>query len=715
MAISDISVTARPRTPPGKRPFIVIGAALGVLLLIAAALAWRVVVEERARDLENWQIRLGIVADGRLAAITDWLDRQMGEVSALAGNPSIQLYLSELGAAGGDPSQIVDDGAQQSYLRNLLIATAQRSGFVAASPGPGPVVNANLRRPGFAGLLVLDVKKQPVAGTPEAPPLDGRLAEWVAGAAADKRAILDIFPGAESVPTMAFLAPILDVEAGGTPGQGARGRPVGYVVGVKPVVGELFPLLRPPGPPEPGARSMLVRPDGAAIEFITPTGDGAAPRRLAKDTPELAAAFAMAAPGGFAIRRDESGKLALVTGRAVPGTPWTLVHEVERGVALGESDRRGTRLAIAFGLALAVIGGGLVVVWREASSRRATAAAAAFETMAKRFENQSELLRLVTDSQPNAIFIADEHGRYRFANLETERRTGLAEPDLIGKTLDAVLGPAVAARYLTRNAHALATRQRVNAIDHVGEGGEMRVLQTAHVPLAPAPDRPPSVLVVEEDLTALVGERERRERILRQLVRAMTAAVDRRDHFAADQSVQVAALARAIAEEMGLDPTIAETAEIAGNLVNFGKLLVPSELLTKAHPLSETEIHLIRSSINATADFLAGIEFDGPVIETLRLMPERWDGGGPQGVKGEAIPMGSRIVAVANAFVAIASPRAWRPSSDVDTALNQLMERIGTQFDRRVVVALVSYLDNRGGRARWLALVEGAAAPSAVA
>jgi hypothetical protein len=170
LAISDISVTARPRTPPGKRPFIVIGAALGVLLLIAAALAWRVVVEERARDLENWQIRLGIVADGRLAAITDWLDRQMGEVSALAGNPSIQLYLSELAAAGGDPSQIVDDGAQQSYLRNLLIATAQRSGFVAASPGPGPVVNANLRRPGFAGLLVLDVKKQPVAGTPEAPP-----------------------------------------------------------------------------------------------------------------------------------------------------------------------------------------------------------------------------------------------------------------------------------------------------------------------------------------------------------------------------------------------------------------------------------------------------------------------------------------------------------------------------------------------------------------
>jgi HD-GYP domain-containing protein (c-di-GMP phosphodiesterase class II) len=166
---------------------------------------------------------------------------------------------------------------------------------------------------------------------------------------------------------------------------------------------------------------------------------------------------------------------------------------------------------------------------------------------------------------------------------------------------------------------------------------------------------------------------------------------------------------------MGLDPVIAETAEIAGNLVNFGKLLVPPELLTKAHPLSEAEIHLIRSSINATADFLAGIEFDGPVIETLRLMPERWDGGGPQGVEAEAIPMGSRIVAVANAFVAIASPRAWRPSSDIDAALNQLMERIGTQFDRRVVVALISYFDNRGGRARWSALVDGAAAPPAVA
>src|SRR5207302_2662956 len=133
----------------------------------------------------------------------------------------------------------------------------------------------------------------------------------------------------------------------------------------------------------------------------------------------------------------------------------------------------------------------------------------------------------------------------------------------------------------------------------------------------------------------------------------------RRDKYAADQSTRVATLSRAVAEEMELPPGLAETVETAGYLMNFGKLLVPPELLTKTGPLSEAEMVLIRSSIQTTADIIAGIEFDGPVVETLRQMQERFDGEGPRGLKGDAILLTARIVAVANAFVAMASPRAY--------------------------------------------------------
>ncbi|HZW72504.1 MAG TPA: HD domain-containing phosphohydrolase [Caldimonas sp.] len=243
------------------------------------------------------------------------------------------------------------------------------------------------------------------------------------------------------------------------------------------------------------------------------------------------------------------------------------------------------------------------------------------------------------------------------------------------------------------------------------------MLQSSHIPLPPmhlaqGPDLPRSVLVVEHDVTDLARERERRERTLKQLVAALTAAVDRRDCFASDQSTRVAALARTIALEMGLSPELAETAETAGNLMNFGKLLVPPELLTKAGQLSEEERALIRASIQTTADIIAGIEFDGPVVETLREMQERVDGNGPRGLKGEAIPVTARVVAVANAFVAMASPRAYRSGGDVDGAVDALLRETGSAFDRRVVAALITYLDSRGGRAEWAAMANGGNAGS---
>lgn len=703
---SELAISEAPAPQGiGNRAIVLGGAALVVFLLLGVALVYRVIGDERARDMAAWQSRLGLIADGRAAAVTSWVEHQFDEMKGIAENESVQLYMSELSAAGGDLAQVTDEPAQATYLRNLLIVTAQRGGFTA--PSPGPAVNANVRRLGLAGIALLGGDKRPLVGTPGMPPIEGRLADWLAAVPRGQRALLDMFAGADGAPAMAFVAPVFSIEGGADGSQ-----QIGYVLGLKPVADELFPLLRPPGPAEPGAEAVLVRPEGAAIAYLSPLLDGTLPlqRRLARDTPDLAEAFAAAEPGGFALKRDYHDTLVLVTGRALPPTPWTLAYKVDRDVALAESDRRGTRLAVFSGLALAVIAGGLGAAWYYASSRRATQAAAAFRALAHRFESQGALLRLVTDSQPNAIFIADASGRYRFANRETARRAGIAEQDLHGKTLDQVLGPAAASRTLELNKAALACDRPVSAVDRVERGGETVVLQSSHVPLPEGPDLPRSVLVVEQDVTELAREREHRERIMKQLVSAMTAAVDRRDRYAADQSMRVAVLARAVAEEMGLAPVLAETAEIAGNLMNFGKILVPPELLTKAGELSQSEISLIRSSIQTTAEIIAGIEFDGPVVETLRQMQEHWDGTGPRGLRGEEILPTARIVAVANAFVAMASPRAYRSGGDIDKAVTELLAKVGSRFDRGVVAALIAYLDNRGGRARWSGLAAGRSA-----
>ena len=147
--------------------------------------------------------------------------------------------------------------------------------------------------------------------------------------------------------------------------------------------------------------------------------------------------------------------------------------------------------------------------------------------------------------------------------------------------------------------------------------------------------------------------------------------------------------------------------------MNLGKILVPAELLTKRGRLSDEEIQQVRGSILASADLLEGIEFEGPVVETLRQLQERWDGiGKPRGLKGEEIIVTARIVAVANAFVAMVSPRAYRPGIGFDEAIEMLLSQVGTVFARGTVAALVNYLDNRKGREEWSGFAEAPAAPS---
>jgi len=152
---------------------------------------------------------------------------------------------------------------------------------------------------------------------------------------------------------------------------------------------------------------------------------------------------------------------------------------------------------------------------------------------------------------------------------------------------------------------------------------------------------------------------------------------------------------------MGLDAVTIDTAETAGNLMNVGKILVPEQILTRSGDLSDSEMQQVRASILASTELLKQVEFDGPVVETLDQAHERWDGNGPRGLAGEAILLPARVIAVANAFVALVSARAHRAGLGFDAAVDTLLKETGSAFDRRVVAALISVLDTRGGRVDW--------------
>jgi len=705
------SATAKPSTFVNKtgphfdlkgdpRMVLKIGATFaGIVAAVAATfyLVLSFVNDARDRDIQAWQVRLGIIADSRASAVEAWIGRQYNTLEGLADNQALKLYFTRLNidrrsGTGTQP-------AEAQYLGTLLTVTAARTGFQARPLGPD--ARANVKRIGVAGLALMDMAGRTVVSTGHFPPIESDLRTFIGRLPRGKSAFFGPFRAPSGKVSIAFVRPIFGIQ---------HNRQIGIVLGIKPVAAELYPLLKQPGLPGGTQETILIRRNGSVITYLSPLADGTKPlaRSLAQNTPKLAAAFAIANSGDFDIRRDYRGTDVLVTSRALKTAPWVLMHKIDRDDALGPSDSRARRMLIFLLLGVVIVGAAILGLWRHGASRRATAAAAKFRDMADRFEQQRNFLSLLTDAQPNAIFIADAATRVQFANAEAARRSGMQSTDMIGKSLDTILGP-IRAKVLQRlNREAAEEGRQIADVHRVEVDGEEMVYQTKHIPLALERDLPRGVLVVEEDVTAAVTEREGRLKSLRALVGTLVAVVDRRDPNAAHHSARTAFIARAVAEEIGLDQDHCEAAEYAGQLMNLGKILVPQEILTKQGALTADEMRQVHEGIQATADLLEGVDFDGPVVKTLRQVQAHWDGSGyPEGLKGAEIIVSARIVAVANAFVALTSQRAHREGISVDEAIETLLAGVGTVHDRKVVAALISFLDNHGGRERWAAFKPG--------
>lgn len=680
-----------------NRTAVVAAALLLLLAILGVWLVFRFVNSERERELQQWQIRLGIVAESRAAAVSDWLDSHFETLTHLAENASLQLYLTELQLVQGDRTLVTDESAQAQFLANLLTAVAERGGFDATPEGPR--VNANVERVGLAGLMLTDPDGTPLVATNGMPPPTDRLRRFIAGAERGSRAQLDLYLAPNGQPAMAFLVPVFAI-------QGERGASdvVGLIVGVRLVGDDLFKRLSQPGEALGTAETYLLRRDDAVLTYLSPLADGTPPLKLtlAVDTPQLAGAMLSARPGGFGIVRNYRGVEVLATSRAIAGAGWTLIRTVERDEALGAADRRLTILLAILLLAILVVGVTIVAVWRHGTSLRSAEAAERFRQSTERFQSLSRFLRVVTDGQPTAIFAVDHEGRYSFANRQAAVEAGMDAEDMLGKSLNSVLGAAYAGLLEPVNRDVIENGKPRTEWHDLRTGPGRRLLKTVHIPLSASGDHEAGVLVISEDITALEEAREKRAETLRELVSTCVAVVDRRDPYSANHSARVAEVARAIAEAMKLPAVEVETCDIAGALMNLGKVLVPEEVLTKTDKLSEEELELIRQSVQTSAELIQGVDFDGPVYETIRQIQEHWDGAGqPRGLSGEDILLTARVVAVANAFVALASARAYRTGMSFDKAAEILLSEAGRTFDRRPVMALLNYLDNLGGRERW--------------
>jgi HD-GYP domain-containing protein (c-di-GMP phosphodiesterase class II) len=153
--------------------------------------------------------------------------------------------------------------------------------------------------------------------------------------------------------------------------------------------------------------------------------------------------------------------------------------------------------------------------------------------------------------------------------------------------------------------------------------------------------------------------------------------------------------ARLISERLGLPEHTIETVKYAAALHDLGKVGIPESILHKKDKLSDEEYDNIKRHPQIGADIVRPIHFLHEIIPAIVHHHERWDGAGyPHGLKGEAIPLGARIVAVADAYQAMISDRPYRKAYTVKKTMEILKDNSGTQFDPKVVKTFIEILQN---------------------
>jgi diguanylate cyclase (GGDEF)-like protein len=200
--------------------------------------------------------------------------------------------------------------------------------------------------------------------------------------------------------------------------------------------------------------------------------------------------------------------------------------------------------------------------------------------------------------------------------------------------------------------------------------------------------RPDVIELAELKRLATAGDRAARLHAAASLARA----VDARDVYTGSHSQRVAQLAVRIAARIGLPRDELEFTRLAASLHDLGKLALPEDLLRKPAPLTEPERLVLQRHAEIGFRMLESLGID-PVAESVLHHHERWDGTGyPDRLAGTDIPLGARIIFVADAFDAMTSDRLYRSRRSTDEALAEIIRCAGTQFDPSIVQALEAEL-----------------------
>jgi putative nucleotidyltransferase with HDIG domain len=177
-------------------------------------------------------------------------------------------------------------------------------------------------------------------------------------------------------------------------------------------------------------------------------------------------------------------------------------------------------------------------------------------------------------------------------------------------------------------------------------------------------------------------------------IRALALAIEAKDRTTAEHLHRVQTYAMELAKDFGLPPEEMEALRSAAILHDVGKLVVPEQIISKPGRLTPDEFARMKTHAVVGAEIVASADFPFAVAPLVRAHHEKWDGSGyPDGLKGEEIPMGARILTAVDCLDALVSDRQYRKAMPREKAMSIIVSESGKSFDPRVVEALCKRSD----------------------
>jgi putative nucleotidyltransferase with HDIG domain len=194
----------------------------------------------------------------------------------------------------------------------------------------------------------------------------------------------------------------------------------------------------------------------------------------------------------------------------------------------------------------------------------------------------------------------------------------------------------------------------------------------------------------------LQRERMRLERLSTATLEALVNALEAKDPYLRGHSARVADMSATIAAQLGMTDEEVDQVRIAGRLHDIGKIGTRESVMSKNGALTPDEYEHVKQHVVIGSQILAPLTHLGSIIGYVRSHHERWDGTGyPDGLAGEAIPLGARIIGGAEVYDALSTSRPYQERQTPEGAIQRLAEVSGTQLDPRVYEALASVVSRR--------------------